>query len=277
MFCSQFNYKTPTAEIWSLIKHFKRKKIPKSSIVPDLNLYSQLAQESIAKLSPPSCPHQLWYSLHQLIEVDKNLLNINYNLEKPFSETELDTAIQNMKLKSASGIDQIDFEVISVLPREYRTLLIKIYNSILYHGNFPNQWGHSLVVLIPKPDGGGLRPISLLSCFLKVMEKIIYNRIQWHVESQYIIPYIQLGFRPDRSCIDSLIILASDTSKGFINKSHTASAFLDIKGDFDNVIPNILIEDLANIGIPARIRMFIHNLMSSRLLHFVVDGNKHGP
>jgi len=92
-----------------------------------------------------------------------------------------------MKLKSAPGIDQIDFEVISALPQEYRTLLLKIYNYILFHGNFPIQWRHSLVVLIPKPDGD-LRPISLLSCFLKLMEKMLYNRIQWHVESQHIIP-----------------------------------------------------------------------------------------
>jgi len=49
---------------------------------------------------------------------------------------------------------------------------------------------------------------------------------------------------------------------------------LDIKGAFDNVVPNILIQDLENIGIPARVRMFILNLISSRSLYFVIDGNK---
>jgi len=181
----------------------------------------------------------------------------------------MESAIQNMKLKSAPGIDQIDFEVISVLPYEYRMLLLKIL--ITFFMTFPNQWTHSLVVLIPKPDGGGLRPISLLSCFLKLIEKMIYIRIQWHIESQYIIPDNQLGFKPDSSCIDSLVILSSDIHKGFANNSYTVSAFLDVKGVFDNVIPNILIKDLENIGIPARIRMFILNLISSRSLHFIVS------
>jgi len=109
------------------------------------------------------------------------------------------------------------------------------------------------------------------------MEKMIYNCIQWHIESQHIIPDYQLKFRPDKLCIDSLVILSSGSHKWFINNSLTISAFLDIKGAFDNVIPNILIQDLKNIGIPARVRMFILNLISSRSLHFVVDGNKTGP
>jgi len=49
------------------------------------------------------------------------------------------------------------------------------------------------------------------------------------------------------------------------------AAFLDIKGAFNNVIPNILVQELENIGIAAKIRMFILNLTSSRSLHFVVD------
>jgi len=55
------------------------------------------------------------------------------------------------------------------------------------------------------------------------------------------------------------------------------AAFLDIKGAFDNVIPNILIQDLEDIGVPACVRMFIYNLISSRSLHFVVEGNKTDP
>jgi len=98
---------------------------------------------------------------------------------------------------------------------------------------------------------------------------MVYTRIQWFIESQHIISDTQLSFRSDRSCIDSLVILTSDIYKGFINSSLTVSAFLDIRGVFDNVVPNILIQDFKNIGIPTRIRMFILNLISVRHLHFV--------
>jgi len=155
--------------------------------------------------------------------------------------------------------------------------ILSIYNNILIEGSFPNQWKQSLVVLIPKPDANDFRPISLLSCLLKIMEKMVYNRLQWHIEFQHIIPDNQFGFRPDRSCVDSLVLFSSDIHKGFASNSSTIAAFLDIKGAFDNVIPYILIQELESIGIPAQIRMFIYNLISDRSLHFVVEGEKYGP
>jgi len=170
-------------------------------------------------------------------------------------------AINNMNLKSAPEMDQIDYSVISCLPREYLNLLLKIYNNIFYERIFPDQWKHSLIVLIPKPDGGNFRSISLLSCFLKIIEKMIYNCIQWHIKSQHIIPDNQLSFKSDRSCINNLVILSSEIHKGSISKSFTICAFLDIKDAFDNVVPNILIQDLLNIGIPVRVRMFISNFI----------------
>jgi len=210
-------------------------------------------------------------------ERDTQLPNINLELDNPLTPTELNIAINKAKPRSAPGIDQIDNRVISTLPYEYRTCLLKIFNDILTNGSFPEQWKQSLVVLISKPNGNGFRPISFLSCLLKTMEKMIYHRIQWHIESRHIIPDLQLGFRPDRSCIDSLVILSCDIHHGFVNNSVTIAAFLDIKSAFDNVIPNILIQDLENIGIPAKIRKFVLNLTSTRTLYFIVDGNKIGP
>jgi len=108
------------------------------------------------------------------------------------------------------------------------------------------------------------------------MEKMVYTRLQWFIESRHIIPDSQMGFRPDRSCIDNFVILSCDVHKGFLINSATVSIFLDIKETFDNVIPNILIQELKKIGIPAR-RRFIQNLISERQLHFVIDGNLSGP
>jgi len=103
------------------------------------------------------------------------------------------------------------------------------------------------------------------------MKKMIYTRLQWFVESRHILPDTQFEFRPDRSCLDNLVVLFSDIHTGFINDSSTVGAFLDIKGAFDNVVPNILIQDLRNIGIPVRIRKFILNLICERQMFFVVE------
>jgi len=69
-----------------------------------------------------------------LEEKDLNNEKINYNLEIPFSKTEYDFAINNMKLKFAPGLDQIDYNIISSIPDEYAHLLLEIYNNILSKG-----------------------------------------------------------------------------------------------------------------------------------------------
>jgi len=176
-FCTQFDHKTPTSEIWLLIKSFKKRKFVKSSAHLDLHSQSQLINNTIAKLCPPSNLPFLWSSLNLMKEKDTQLPNINLELDCPFTITELNTAINKTKSGTAPGIDQIDNRVISTLPHEYRIQLLKIFNDIFTNGTFPEQWNQSLIVLIPKPDANGFRPISLLSCLLKIMEKMLYHRI----------------------------------------------------------------------------------------------------
>jgi len=277
-YCSQFNAKTPTTELWSLVKMFKKRKANHLFPQTDALTHSSMVNDCISKLCNPSCLHVKWDSLSAFIEEDANSASPTFtDLDLPFTESELSLALENIKFNSAPGLDQIDNTAISHLPPEYRQLLLQTYNRFLSEGTFPHQWRQSLIVLIPKPGNTGIRPISLLSCLSKVMEKMIYTSLQWFIESRHIIPDSQTGFRPDRSCVDNLVILSSAVHKGFINNSPTVCAFLDITGAFDNVIPNILIQELRNIGIPARTRRFIQNLIGERHLHFVNDGQIKGP
>jgi len=77
--------------------------------------------------------------------------------------------------------------------------------------------------------------------------------------------------------LDNPAVLFSDIHRGFVKRKTTISAFLDIKDAFNNVIPNILIQDLKDIGVPARVRKFILNLINERQIFFVVDGILKGP
>lgn len=54
-------------------------------------------------------------------------------------------------------------------------------------------------------------------------------------------------------------------------------AFLDIKGAFDNVCLDILIEDLKRLGVPACTLRFIFKILVERHVYFVVNGTLRGP
>jgi len=131
-FCSQMNHKTPTSEIWSLIKSFKRRKMsnPSSILLSDINVQTRLIKDTINNLCPSSCRHVVWPSLYTMEIKDQQLSNINHNLGQPFVETELRSAINSAKLNTAPGIDQIDNRVISSLPNEYYSIILLLSRSM---------------------------------------------------------------------------------------------------------------------------------------------------
>jgi hypothetical protein len=122
---------------------------------------------------------------------------------------------------------------------------------------------------IPKANSKKVRPISMSSCSLKILEKMINERLVWWLEHNQIINNSQNGFRMKRSCIDSLATLISDTEKQFYKKEQLAAVFLDIKGAYDNVTPAILIKDLIDLNIPNKLILFIYHLISYRQIHFI--------
>lgn len=189
-------------------------------------------------------------------------------LDSTFDFTELMHALDNTNKKSAPGHDKINYEIIFALPEFIKRVLLDIYNDVIQNGVFPIEWKNYLCFFIPKTNSNKVRPISLAPCLLKVLEKMINERLMWWLEHNNIISNSQFGFRKNMSCIDSLALLISEIQKQFYEKNHLVAIFLDIKGAFDNVIPEILVNDLKTIGISKKIISFIYNLISERNITF---------
>jgi len=101
---------------------------------------------------------------------------------------EFESAIYSSKKRSSPGLDRFDYNIIRSFPLELLKILLDIYNELFEQGLFPDSWNFSLVIFVPKPGGKGVRPIALLSCFLKLLEKMIYRRLQWAVETRFLVP-----------------------------------------------------------------------------------------
>lgn len=157
-------------------------------------------------------------------------------------------------------------------------LLLGLINDMFDRGEFPAQWRESLVIMIPKTGGGrGFRPISLISCVLKLMERMVLNRLRWLLESEMILPDHQFGFRNACSCADNLTVLNNSIRAAFVKNQYMVCLFLDKEGAFDNVIPGILIQDLRSLGVPAKMCWFIAHILLERSLTFVVEGERRSP
>lgn len=96
--------------------------------------------------------------------------------------------------------------------------LLKLFNEIFTSKCFVSGWSKYLIFFISKSSSNKFKPISLSSCFAKILEKIIYN-LNWWLE--YYSKYVssQFDFRKNTSCIDNLFIFYTIVKSTFAYSS----------------------------------------------------------
>lgn len=132
-------------------------------------------------------------------------------------------------MNSAPGSDLINNYIIKLLPEVALEVLVNSFNLMITDGSFPSNWKEYFTTLIPKPGNKGVRPISLASCTLKLLEKLVKSKLEKYIELDYILPNSQFGFRRGRSCEHCLSLLNLEIYKSYMLGMSTGAIFLDIE------------------------------------------------
>ena len=100
-------------------------------------------------------------------------------------------------------------------------------------------------------DISNYRPISVLLCFSKILEHVMYNRLYKYLTDQNITPLHpqQFGSRKDHSTDHAVAQLVDQIYESFENDNHTVSIFVDLSKAFDTVDHIILLKKLEIYGI----------------------------
>lgn len=225
---------------------------------------TQKIEPALNKISPP------W------VQTDPQWIppcDDNEFLSYPFDLIEFNVTLESKNKKSSPGMDGIDFDIIVRLPLKFKLLLLDIYNEMYTKMEFPDSWKKVFVHFIDKPDGDTVRPISLTPCLCKLFETLVKNRVQWWAKTNNMIPSSQTGFRKGMSCSNNLTNLNIKIKEAFSEKKELLAAFLDVKGAFDGVIIDILLQTLASLGCPKNLVFFIKFLTNERLIYTSTSGD----
>jgi hypothetical protein len=160
-----------------------------------------------------------------------------------------------------------------------RYRILHLFNTSLTEGVVPHQWRSAKIIPLKKPDKGDYtmakawRPISLLSTLGKVLEAVIAERMSYVVESYGLLPANHFGARKRRSAEQALILLQEQIYKAWRAGRVLSLISFDVKGAYNGVFKERLLERLKARGIPSGLVRWIDAFCSRRTATVIVNGH----
>ena len=280
-YVSSLEHNTPKKEVWRKIKAISRTYVPQSfpildqdEIVIDMKQKANLFCSQFQSCATVG-PHEMPNDLHETIQGAFNSLR-DYNCD--ITEKEFLQAI-NRSRNTAPGRDGITQKLIKNLPQHTLDDLLYLYRQSYILGIFPAIWKVGLIVPILKPGKPAekvtsYRPIALLPCLGKNLERIVQSRLEYLAEKEGLLRREQSGFRRGKGTTDTLTGVEGQIRESLATRSICLVVYIDLESAYDKVWPSGLIYKLAKYGIKGNILKWLASYLNGRKIQTNVNGHK---
>ena len=193
------------------------------------------------------------------------------------SSTEVTQVISTLK-NSSAGWDGLPTFVAKKCVSGYIEPLTYLINTSFTEGVFPIELKLARVVPIFKignrTELTNYRPISILSFFFKVFEKIMSTHLLDFIEQNKIIYKHQYGFRQKHSTQHAIITLVNRITISLDKGDIVISIFLYLKKAFGTVDHPTLLNKLYAYGIRGNAFNWFESYLNERSLYVVYDSKQ---
>jgi hypothetical protein len=185
--------------------------------------------------------------------------------------------IGKFKLKFSRDIHGISTKMIKFIGTAIAKPLSHIFNLSLESGIFPEMLKQCRVIPIYKTGShlecDNYRPISLLSSISKMLEKIVSEKLLFHLTANDLLYTHQYGFIPKKSSEHNLLHIINFVSAALNDGNYCVGVFLDLKKAFDVCSHSILLKKLSKMGINGTAHKWFTNYLAGRSQKTEINGN----
>ena len=223
------------------------------------NFFTNVGKNYASKI-PPSV-HDFQYYL----KGNSNSSSIYFS---PTDPEEIVKIIKTLKSKKSCGHDGLSGWLIKKLSHSISQPISIAINKSMESGQVPSSLKLAKVKPIFKAKDASqyenYRPISLLPCISKILEKVVYKRLYNFLNQENILYSSQYGFRQGHSTIQAVSEFMSSILQGLEDKEFTLGLFLDLSKAFDTIDHRILIKKLEFYGVRGLPLLWFRDYLSQR-------------
>ena len=272
-FISDITYNTPMTIVWKKLKAFTNKKVVDNEYAVQHNGEIVVNELEKANLFVDSYIETTKIGKHKIPpDMDEVINNYEVTEQNGYNQEitmeELRNSIRGLR-NTSTGSDEIHNKFLKCFNEETMEEIKRFFNFSYEMGIVPEQWKEGIMIPILKPykdraDIKSYRPITLLSCLGKVMEKVIKARLEYHLESKNLFSSSQCGFRGGQGTMDILLRLEHLIRTARDSRKVCLIIYIDLKGAFDRIWHKALLYKMAKMNISGKLRKWIANYLENR-------------
>ena len=264
---------------WKLLNRFTSRKGISQSNIPPIQIGNEIVYSNLQK---SEAFNNYFLNQSRIDNPDDDVPHITYSEHVApdllITTSMVRNAIVNLDPNKAVGPDGIHNKILKNAANIISEPLAKLFNRSIEENIFPAIWKKANVTPVFKKGEkhlcGNYRPISLLSCVGKLMERCVHGHILNFLTENSILTVSQSGFIPKDSTTFQLLTIYDDFCKALDEKTTTQAVFFDISKAFDRVWHNGLIRKLYATGIRGPLLYWLRNYLTNRHQAVVIKGEK---
>jgi hypothetical protein len=197
---------------------------------------------------------------------------------KRVTPKEISEILKKLSTSSAPGPDKIPYTVYKNIHTCNPVLLTYFANLCLKYGRIPKIFKHSLGFILRKPGKRdytvpkAYRCIALENTFSKILEHIIKNRLYQECREKNILHPLQMGGIPKKSVNDAILQLTTTVNMALDRGDRASALFLDVKGTFDAVDHQRLMQILEEYKVSKYLIEFVASFLTHHKKYLIALG-----